>query len=385
MLRSRQYREFKDIYEQSFLQGELVAKYRILQSDNISLIAYEYGRKTLDSSTLLGSLTPFNMTHPVYGASPTAVFVDNSSITKSESAGFSAQHQVSLLKDMVKLMAGIRFDEGYSKQKFSVRTAGPLTIVNPWGAYTGSPRYGITISPTRWLSLYAVESKDLQEPSTITRFPLLPASDPRSSETITAARDGRLREAGIKAELFNGRLSATAAAFNITRRGQALNILRTLPDGTAFNEVFFSEGEQAKGFEVQVFGSITKQMEVVASYADTKTSNIIATGKVFMTSVPRTEYRAAVKYSFHAPGQDGFSVRAGYVKFGEMWGAVDNIMRIPPQSRADVGIGYAWKRYTFDLQVNNVFDDYFIEAMAFSTGVNYTPPRQIFAGLSRRW
>lgn len=149
--------------------------------------------------------------------------------------------------------------------------------------------------------------------------------------------------------------------------------------------MFFSEGEQAKGFEVQVFGSITKQMEVVASYADTKTSNIIATGKVFMSSVPRTEYRAAVKYSFHAPGQDGFSVRAGYVKFGEMWGAVDDIMRIPPQSRADVGIGYAWKRYTFDLQVNNVFDDCFIEAMAFSTGVNYAPPRQIFAGLSRRW
>ncbi len=385
MIRSRQYREFKDIFNQYFIQGELVAKFRFLQTDNISLIAYEFGRKELDSSTLLGTLPAFNTTRPVYGARPTSVFADNSSITKLETAGIAAQHQLSLLKDRVKIMAGVRFDEGYSRQAFSVRTAGPLLVVNQWGSYTASPRYGITLSPTRWLSFYGVQSEDKQEPSTILRFPLLPASDPRSRETITAGRDGRLREAGVKAELFGGRLSATLAAFDITRSGQALNILRTLPDGTAFNEVFFSQGEQSKGFELQVFGSITSRIEIVASYADTKTSNIIATGKVFMSSVPRTEFRTAVKYSFHEPGQAGFSVRAGHVKFGEMWGTVDNLLRIAPQSRSDVGVGYTWKRYTFDLQVNNVFDDYFIEAMAFSTGVNYTPPRQVFAAVTRKW
>lgn len=385
ILRSRQYRENKINLDQYYIQGDLVAKYDFLNTSHLSLLAYDYGKQKTDGTFILGTLTPFNITRPVYGAAPTAVFVDNANVLKQQTAGFAGQHQVSLLSDRIKLMAGIRFDSLQSLQAYSVRTAGPLRIKRNWGAYTGSPRYGVTVSPTKSISVYAVSSEDKQPSVTINRFSSLPASDPRSTQTLTAARDGKMVEFGVKGELLSGRLSVSVAAFDQTRKGQQLVITRAGENGVPYNEFFFSAGERAKGYEAEVFGSITDRLEVVASYSNTKTSSTLQGATVRMMGVPRYNYRAFVSYRFHDLRQDGFSVRAGFVKFGEMWGTSDNLLRIAPQSHADAGVGYSWKRYRFDLQVNNVFDDYFIESMPFAIGVNYIQPRQVFASWRVKW
>lgn len=383
ILIGRNYTGQTDHWNQYLLQGEFVAQYALLGGEHTTLVGYEYGNRTTDSIVLSGGLTPFNYTRRIYGAQPTNVAVNSASLTKAENFGVPVQHMASFFKGLVKVMAGVRFDEAYSFQDFT-NDSRPDPL-NSWGAYTASPRYGLTISPKDWISFYAVQSEDKQSPITYPRYNQLKAGDPRALETMTAARDGELKEYGVKAELLAGRVSVTAAWFEMKRVNQRINISRVDTDGSSYNEFIFTAGEEVKGFEGQVFGRLLDRLDLIASYARSKTSNEVQGGIFRIPSVPAYEVSAFLNYSFHDAGKDGFSLRGGYVKIGEMWGSPDNIMHFDPQDRVDAGLSYVRGRYKFDLQVNNVFDDRFITAAPVTVVLSESAPRQIFVSAGYRF
>ncbi|MFO1448395.1 MAG: TonB-dependent receptor plug domain-containing protein [Opitutaceae bacterium] len=381
ILINRQYLNYNDTRHQWALQGELVAQYDFLGGHHMTLVGYELNGYHYNALNLIGALTPINYTNPVYGALPTNVRDNSSDYFEAENAGFPFQHQASFFSGALKVMAGVRLDEGRSYRHYKV-------VVRPdekndWGAYTASPRYGITVSPKDWISFYGVISKDTQETTVSNRYDLLPLTDPRMQEKLVGARNGELKEAGVKAEVLGGRLSVTASWYEISRINQRVNIIRVGPDGSAYNEFFLTDGEQVKGVEVQVFGRIADRLNLVASFADTQTANKLASGTFFIPSVPTNEYSAFLSYDFHAPDQDGFSIRGGYIRVGEMWGTSDNLFRFGSQSKADFGVSYTWGPRRFDFQVNNAFNDRFIQAAPVSQVLSETPPRQIYA--SFRW
>jgi iron complex outermembrane receptor protein len=384
LLINRDYREFKNTDTQYYAVGDLVAQYSFLGGNHSTLIGYEYGQLRGNSLTMLSPLAPINYTNPVYGARPTAISLSNVFERTTRTLGFPVQQQSSFFNGMIKVMAGVRFDNAEAVTDYSYSPGGLTVVKNPWDKYTASDRYGITFSPREWISFYAVQSSDAAPTETINKYNVtFDAGDPRNGQTITGARTGELKEYGLKAELLGGRLSATVSVFDMKRSGQALNITRIDPQsGRVYSELFFSEGEISKGVEVQLFGSLTKQIEFIASYADTQTSNQISTGKVYISSVPAYEFSAFVKYSFNKHGKDGFSARIGYIKFGEMWGATENLFKVPEQSKMDVGVSYKYGRFNFDLQVNNVLDDRFIEAAPLVNVLAETFPRQVFGSVT---
>jgi iron complex outermembrane recepter protein len=377
ILISRGLRDQRDHFDNHFLQGDLVAQYEFLGGHHTTLVGYEYGSIKLDAITLTGNVTSINYTNPVYGALPTSVTLQSSLLQTTENIGFPIQHQANFFKGVVKLMGGIRYDKISDNIRF---TGGVGANTNNPGEYIGSPRYGLTISPVKWLSIYGVHSEDKQQSTTTAKYSLLKPGDPRINETLTGARNGVLNEAGIKAELLDGKLSFTASYFHLRRLNQRLNISRVANDGTQYSENILS-AESVRGYEMQVFGSITQRLDLVASYASSDTYNLLATGPAFITSIPEYEFSAFFNYRFHEAERDGFSIRAGYKKIGPMWGAVDNFFKLPEQDKADAGITYKRGRYQYSLQVNNLFDDTFIESAPVVTVVSYTPARQITGSL----
>lgn len=364
-------------------QGDLVAKYDLLGGQHYTLVGFEWGRSQVDRLSTIGSLTPINLTNPVYGALPTGVTVSENVTDTAESVGFPLHHQSSFLEGRVKLTAGVRYDKARARSQFyHVSRADRVT---PYSNYIASPRYGITMEPVKWATLYAVRSVDKQPTVTTARYGDLPASDPRNLETFSGARNGTLEEAGVKSELLGGRVSLTAAAFRITRVNQVFNIVRTNPDGSIYNERFLSSGELVKGVEIEAFGQITPRCDFVLSYAQSKATTAAPTGPLYLTSIPKNEISGFFTYRFHERDRDGFNIFAGYKRIGRMWGTADNLFSLSSQDKADFGVGYSTRKMDFKVQATNVFDDEFIEAAPASTVIAWTAPRMIYASATFRF
>jgi iron complex outermembrane receptor protein len=364
-------------------QGDLVARYRAFSAEHTTLVGFEWGHSKTDLISTTGSLTPINLTKPVYGAFPTNIAVSQDTLSTAENFGFPVHHESAFLGGAVKLMAGFRLDTARSLRHF--RNVVRADDKSSFGSYTASPRYGLTYAPAKWATVYAVRSVDTQPVTTSFRYGLLPGTDPRRFETFSGARNGTLDEAGLKSELFGGRMSFTAAVFKMTRENQVFNIIRTTADGAIYNENFLSSGEKVEGVELQAFGQVSDRLDFVVSYSNTKGSTISPTGPLFLTSLPRYDIKGFMTYRLHAPKQDGFDLHAGYVKIGEMWGTADNLFRLGSQHRADVGVSYNRGRIVYKFQMNNVFDDLYIEAAPAATVIAWAAPRSIYFSVSYRF
>jgi iron complex outermembrane receptor protein len=364
-------------------QGDLVAKYDLFGGQHSTLVGFEWARSQNDALSTIGSLTPINLTNPVYGALPTNVTVSSKVTNTNENFGFPFQHQSAFLNGRVKLTAGVRYDK--AKQRTQFQHVVRADNVTPFGSYTASPRYGITLAPVKWATVYMVRSVDKQPVVTSNRYGLLPASDPRSLETFSGARNGTLDEAGVKSELFGGRVSLTAAVFRMTRANQVFNIIRTNPDGSIYNENFLSSGELVKGVEIEAFGQITPRLDFVLSVASSRATTAAPTGTLYLTSIPENSTSGFLTYRFHEKYQSGFSIFAGYSRIGRMWGTADNLFRLSAQDKADFGIGYSTRKLDYKIQATNVFDDYFIEAAPAATVIAWSAPRMIYASATYRF
>jgi len=113
------------------------------------------------------------------------------------------------------------------------------------------PRVGLVYEPARWLSLYSGYSESFEP-----QYSNLPnAGGPFDPER------GRQVEAGAKAELLGGRLSATTAAYRITKA----NVLTADP---ANPERQLQTGEvRSDGVELTASGQLSHRVSLVASYA----------------------------------------------------------------------------------------------------------------------
>lgn len=367
-------------------QGDFLAQYDALGGKHQTLLGTELEYLKIDGFQQEGALAPINYTHPVYGAQPTnlATTANGTTMVTNRSLGLIGQQQSGFLGNKLNFIAGMRVDYRKSLTDYLADARPNLEI--PVGKPTISPRYGVTVMPVRGLSIYAVKSNDDQPETISPRYNLLPAGDPRLLETLKGARTGELQEAGIKAEVLKGQLSMTFSTYKMTRKNAVLSIVKTLPNGSAYNEFFLSEGERVEGLEAQVFGQLGTRLDLMASYASvTRATSVLATGITNIPAIPTYQFNVFASYSFHDKGKDGFSVRAGYVEIGKMWGHINNYWRFGSQHRADAGVSYARGRYRFDLQLNNVFDDDFIPSTVASDNLAETPPRQIFFSVTRRF
>ncbi|MEH2112020.1 TonB-dependent siderophore receptor [Nostoc sp.] len=294
-----------------------------------------------------GTLDIFN---PVYGLpripNPNSFFEQTTT-----TIGIYLQDQVTLLPNL-KLLAGGRYD-------FVEYSSGDGQFA-PTEFYDSafSPRIGIVYQPIEPISLYASYSSSF-----------VPNNNSRtvSGQPLEPSR-GTQYEVGIKAELFDKRLSATLAVYDITKT----NIpTRDLNNTTDNQEYFIAVGEvKSRGIELDIAGEISPGWRVIASGylndAFVSKDNNLPEGRR-LTNAPTQGASLWTTYQVQTGDLRGLGIGAGIFFVGDCTANIDDPLTLPSYVRTDASISYKRDNWRAALNFKNIFNVKYYESNDYLT------------------
>ncbi len=341
-----------------------------------------------------------NIYHPVLGVAPALNTFPIGPLTwrftSQNSLGFYGSDLIEL-SSMFKVMVGLRYaDERQSIQDLIV----PAGITYKKDHKT-LPLAGLIFEPTKTISLYASYSTSFvpQAASVQDNFgnnPFLP--------TFAKSYEG-----GIKTDLFQHRLSLTAAYFDI-QKNNTLNTFTcltaaqlmaagiTIPPGATIATGTCSTqigAERSRGAELEVNATPLPGWTVTGGYSLTHAritkSNIAGQTGAFETNSPVHAFSFWSRYDIRdgALANLGFGLGVSYV--GKRAGQLptklsapqpeNDTLPLPAYTTVDAGIYYKLRNIDLTLKVNNLFDKRYIESAGFTGDINLVPgtPRLLTA------
>lgn len=205
--------------------------------------AFHYTEDIRNSSPTLSPFT-LDIFAPVYGSAIPPLNGTFTSIrTQTRTFAGYAQDQVSLLP-WLKLLVGGRL-ERYESDNLNLRNG----VTSAFKQTVFTPRLGTVFVLTPEVSVYGSYARS-NKPNT--------AADVNGN--VIAPERGTSYEAGVKLELLDGRLSATAALFHTTKQ----NVATTDPDNLDYS---IAAGEvTSRGIDISVTGNLTKAWRIVGGY-----------------------------------------------------------------------------------------------------------------------
>ncbi|PVX30391.1 TonB-dependent siderophore receptor [Sphingomonas pokkalii] len=214
----------------------------------------------LRSRILRAGVTSLSLSNPAYGrgsgdAARAALLPFTVTDTRTKRKGAYLQDQVSIT-DALLLVAGLRYDR--FEDGVTVSTGNAVSGRSRYADSDVTFRGGAIFKPRQDVSLYASWSQSFE--------PQAAADQNRDAGGPFAPVTGNQLEAGVKTQLFQGRLQANAAAYRIVRK----NILQVDPGRAPVNGIdpLAPIGEvTSKGFEVDLATDLTPNWVLLANYA----------------------------------------------------------------------------------------------------------------------
>ncbi|MEH2012799.1 TonB-dependent siderophore receptor [Nostoc sp.] len=344
-----------------FGQIDLLGKFKTGSISHQVLVGFDFNRnvqifEAFISDSALPNLDIFN---PDYNVPKPSYVPDYGFNSTSQSYGAYLQDQISIL-DKLKLLIGGRLD-WVTDQSAESRSA-------------FSPRIGLVYQPSNSVSLYTSYSK-----SFVPDFSLNP-----DGEAFEPTK-GTQYEAGIKADFLEGRLSATLAAYQITKT----NILTTDPDPERGRLGYSIQvGEQrSRGIELDIAGEILPGLKVIGSYAYTdaevREDNTIGVGNK-LQGTPENQASLWTTYEIQKGNLKGLGFGLGLFYVGTRTGDVNNSFELPDYLRTDAAIYYRRDGFNAAINIRNLFDtDYFRSSYGYTLGLERGAPLTIIGSI--RW
>ncbi|WP_445372146.1 TonB-dependent siderophore receptor [Methylomonas sp. HW2-6] len=249
--------------------------------------------------------------------------------------GLYIQDQVKIREDW-HVLFGTRYDQA--------RTSWVDTPTTDDGEF--SPRVGLLYRPLQWLSLYGNYSKALNAANSVLVAPGTQRK-PEMSEGY---------EAGLKGEWWDGRLNASLAFFELTKK----NVAQTDPDDQRYS-IFVGKG-RSRGIEFDMAGRVTEQWNLIAtySYTDTRVVEDADFRDKRFINVPRHAGSLWSKYEFAEPALKGLWSGAGVYLVGQREGDNLNSFQLPGYARVDAALGYAFhagpSKISLQFNIDNLLD-----------------------------
>ncbi len=319
---------------------------------------------TGSSSGHVGNLADFrysiDLFNPIYGGVPSSAFEDVLSIP-ADRGWFPAkarQHGVYLqdhltFGDGLHLVLGGRYDWARATSGASTVSAADARAnftTERDGKF--SPRVGVLYQLRPWVSLYTSYSSS---------FGVNNGRDAQGDPF--PPEEGRQLEAGVKTELLDRRLTATAALFSLTKRNQLTADLSTSDpnDAIAIGET------RSRGLEVDLLGQITERLGVIANYALTDaevTRDNFGFEGLTVGNVPRHSGSVFLTWESHPTTAGGVRAGGGVFASSDRQGDAENTFILPGYARVDAFASYTLRagpaNWTAQLNVHNLFDrEYF--------------------------
>jgi iron complex outermembrane receptor protein len=274
--------------------------------------------------------------------------------------GIYAQDYVSFLDDKVHLLFGGRHDwvaieNGYSAQSLNVARLPYNALLPGEGSREAydtalTPRLGAVIQPEPWVSLYFSYSRSFGATNAL----------PTPGRPNFPPQRGLQYEAGAKAELLDGRLTATVSYFDIYKSGIVQNIV-----GTQFSQPVGVV--RSTGAELELAGRIDDHWSVTGTFAHMHARIVDDQSKQLgnrLMNAPFNEGALWLKYD--ADGDlRGLSVAGGFQAVGDRQGDNNSSFQLPSYAIANFMAMYRWqpdflplaKNLALQLNIRNLTDE----------------------------
>ncbi len=304
-----------------------------------------------DTETVLGggARVPYaaiDLFEPVYsGVRPVFPAVPEST-RRQDWFGLYFQDQIDLLENL-HVLGGGRYDWASTEESESI--TGPAES-NEDRAF--SPRVGLVYQPTSWLALYGSYTESF---GAMAQFGRSRTGETFGPETATQY------EAGLKADVLDGSLTATLAFYHLTKQ----DVLTPDPVDSEFSVQIGAA--RSRGIELDVSGALSPALALIGSLAYTDTE--ITKGDVGdegnpLAAVPEWGGSLWAVHTHQEGPLRGVNLGAGI--FGEDARPGDNAgtFELPGYVRVDLLAAYEWAigstRLAAQLNVENALDqEYF--------------------------
>lgn len=333
---------------------------------------------------------PINMFFPIYGNVPSFAYEfgvagltrKTHQSTLFRQKGLYIQDHINMFDDRLHVLLGARYDVADVVQGFSrsVGAAGAATqqaaILDRLGAVdridTGwSPRLGAVFDVTKEVSVYANYSRSFGANNGL-----------NANRQPFAPQRGLEWEVGLKARLLDDVL-ATLAFYQLTRSNLTTRDFAS-PDPTALK---LAGLQRSRGIELDVIGTVTDRMAILANYAYTDAKviadnwrnplNPYGSGLLYdhLDNVPRHSGKIWLTYDFGENGL-GWRVGGGVTAATHAWGDIQNTFVLPGWARLDGFASYTHQidghKLTAQLNLRNINNAQYFNS---SDGQWNNPPR----------
>jgi iron complex outermembrane receptor protein len=360
-------------FDSDVTEADLLGNFKIGPTTHKVLIgAYSMVLENVTANVRYGPLTPnFNVLAPAYGAGiytvgPLVASALRSFFDQSYDWAVFGQDQISVLNDRLYFIVGGREDYNQiSNTNTSPLATGQLVFTQ---TYTkASPRVATLFKITPGLSVYGSYDESFVPAPGTNSFAGVPLPPPTATQ----------REAGLKYEWFDGRLSGSASAFQIERN----NVSTTDPINPGFT---IAVGQvKTTGWETDMATYITPHWQIYGGYGhyhnwdavDTVSANI---GEIFL-GTPWWTMGVFTKYDFKGTVLNGWDIGAGVTG---MSGISVNTGKFGPLTDASYvlnpEISYSWKHWRVSLNVENVLNNIYFVYASSDRYIVPGQPREIF-------
>jgi len=300
--------------------------------------------------------------------------------TENSSEGLYGLVNISALADRLNLLGGVRRSQADGATRNLLTNA----VTGTYAAQENSPQAGALFKITREVSAFVSYSESF-----------VPQTGNRIVNDVPVgplpAVVGKGTDIGFKADLLNGRLSATATYFAIENSG-AFAQLFTLDPITGQNRFssFPAGVQQSRGVEMDATLAITPDWQIYTAYShiDAKISENISNPALVGTPLPavaRNQFNVWSKYVFRTGALKGWSIGGGPRYTSRKLARSENLnLYLPSNTIVDAMVSYdtkiANRPVLFALNIKNIGDkDYQISTFVkgeprliqFSTRLSY--------------
>jgi catecholate siderophore receptor len=290
---------------------------------------------------------------PAYTPRPTNVVERATNLAESSANGIGLYLNDTIsIGEHWKWIGGVRWDRYEASIHNTINAPGYATQTN----YFTSVRTGVVWQPTDWQSYYVSYGTSFN--------PSLEALTLTNGQQNTPPEHNKSYEVGSKWDLLNGGLSVTQSLFNIEKTNA-----RTL---TSTGEYSLDGDVRVRGYQLGVAGHITRQWQMFGGYTymdgtvqkafDGTTGNTLANTPHHMLTLWTT-------YDFTPAWQIG----GGPSYVSSRYAANNNFVEVGGYVRWDVMAAYHQKRYDIQLNVLNLTDKKYYDALIPSDGGRAVP------------
>jgi len=303
----------------------------------------EAGLSTADSLIGIAGATPLDLVAPVHTSDPepaaTASGYDVGRV------GVYVVDQIRIGNGRVIVVPGVRWSHLDIEDRAATMGAARST------AHDVSPNLGLVVRPLRWLSLYTTYAQGFEPPT--------PGQYLENGQALSPAEHDAF-EGGIKADLFDQRISVTGAGFRIRQtnvpEADALGFFRQIGEATS------------GGLELEIVGSLTRGLAVRGGYALTSTEITRDTSGFAgreLLNAPRHKTEMWMRYRF-PQNMGALMIAGGVVHVSDRFTARDNVVVAPAYTRIDASTAYplGGQRLTLGLVAQNLTDRRYVTSGA---------------------